>query len=233
MELAAAISAALAAGLIGSLHCAAMCGPLAVAGAARGGAAGWRDFAGYLAGRFGAYAALGAVMGAVGQHALCVLPVNTAQLVAVGIVAAAAGLRGLSLIVRGRRAPDLAAPLGASRPVALRTTPLPPHVRVLRAGLRQVPRRGVALGVVTGFLPCGMLVPAWLLAAATASAPGGAVVMLAFALASAPGLVLPVAGRQILALLAARTPAPIQGLAWCLLGLYVALRPMLNAAHHH
>jgi hypothetical protein len=218
----AAIVAALAAGIIGTLHCAAMCGPLALACAARPGLAGWRDVGAYLGGRFVSYAGIGAVMGTIGEHALCRLPVSTAQTVAVGLVATAALVRGAGLMLRGRRTEP--------RPARLRTSARP---SLYRRFLARVPRRGVGLGLATGFLPCGMLVPAWLLAASTASVWAGAAVMFAFALASMPGLILPVAGRRLAGGALARVPVRVQGAAWVALGVLVALRPLLAAAHHH
>lgn len=155
----AVLAAAATMGLLGSLHCSAMCGPLAAAGTS--GSSRARDIAGYLGGRFVAYATVGAVLGQLGQHALCRLPMHTAETLAVVLTAVPAGVHGLRLLFR--RAPRE------------RLTPL----RTRRAsGLLQLlaslmPRRGLALGLATALLPCGLLWSAWALAAATAR-PGSA-----------------------------------------------------------
>lgn len=222
MTIAPALAAALASGLLGSLHCAAMCGPLAVAGCSRDGRVDRRAAAGYFAARTAAYAGVGGLMGAIGEHALCRLPMGTVQTVAGAGVAAALGVRGVGVLVRHRWPRGARArPLGKRRPSLL--------ARVLG----RLPRRGALLGAVTAILPCGMLVPAWLIAGATASPLDGALVMLAFSAASAPGLIAPLAGRRLLDMLARRVPASVHGLAWIALALWVVMRPLLNAAHQH
>jgi sulfite exporter TauE/SafE len=224
MEPTAAIAAAAAAGLLGSLHCAAMCGPIAIAAGSRpDGSTDLGATGAYLAGRLASYAALGALFGALGAHALCRLPVGTAQWIAVVLVAGAAGYRGVSLL-RARRRP-------AAAVVALRTRP--PRRSLTARLLALVPRRAGALGLVTGVLPCGMLLPAWMLAATSARPAIGALVMLVFAATSAPGLLLPLAGRGVLARVTARLPASAPGLAWCALALWIAARPLLASVHHH
>jgi sulfite exporter TauE/SafE len=216
MTPAAVLTAALAAGLLGSLHCTVMCGPVAVAGCRRDGRTSARAIAGYLGGRFASYAAFGAAFGLLGEHALCVLPLGTVQAIALSLLAAFALHRGVRLLVPAR-----------PRPVAIRR---PTAFARLSARVAAVwPRRGLALGLATGFLPCGMLLPAWALAAGSGSAPAGALTMIAFAAATAPALVLPLAGGKLLR----RVPARAQGAAWCALAIWVALRPLLMAAHHH
>jgi sulfite exporter TauE/SafE len=225
MEPTAAITAAAAAGLLGSLHCAAMCGPLAIAAGTRpDGATDLCATGVYLAGRFASYAAIGALFGAIGAHALCTLPVSQAQWIAVVLVAGAAAFRGVSLLLarRRREAPGV---------ILLRTRP--PRRTFSSRLLVLVPRRAGALGLVTGVLPCGMLLPAWMLAAGSARADIGALVMLVFAAASAPGLLLPLASRGALARFTRRLPAAAPGLAWCALALWIAARPLLASVHHH
>jgi sulfite exporter TauE/SafE len=90
-------------------------------------------------------------------------------------------------------------------------------------------RRALALGLATAVLPCGMLVPAWLLAAGAGGAAEGALVMSAFAAASLPGLLVPLLGRRLIG----RMPAWGHALAWTALAVWLAWRPVLMAAHHH
>jgi sulfite exporter TauE/SafE len=198
-----AVLAALATGLLGSLHCAAMCGPLAVAGCrARGDA--WR----YLLGRAVSYATVGAALGLFGRRAVDVLPGRLAVL----IVAAALAWRGISLLRSPRQLVQ---------------------IRLVRDLGSLLPSSGLGLGLATGFLPCGLLIPAWLLAAATESATLGAVVMLAFAFASTGGLVAPLLGRPLWNRFARALPRRAQAAAWLLLAALVAMRPLLVASHCH
>ncbi len=213
----AALSAALVTGFLGSLHCAGMCGPLVVAGATRGGAVAWSSLGGYLGGRLLSYSLVGALMGALGAHALCRLPVDAVQWTAMGLVAVFAIVRGGVLLGWWSAAP-LAR--GAAR--------LRPAMAWISA---MVPRRGIGLGLATGILPCGMLIPAWMLAASTGAPMSGALVMAAFWAATTPGLVAPALGARALQLRA--VPPWLQGGLWIALGVWVALRPLLNAAHAH
>lgn len=218
--------AALVSGLLGSLHCAAMCGPLALAGcsAERGsGAISPRAAAGYFAGRLVSYAMIGSVMGHLGQHAMCVLPVAAVQGVAIAIVAVVSIARGVALL-RGRtRDPSL---------VELRRGPRRGAALVAQVA-SLLPKRGLGLGLATGFLPCGMLLPAFALAASTSSAPLGAMTMIIFAVASAPGLLAPLLGRGLIRRLSSVIPERAFGALWIALAAYVMLRPLLAAAHSH
>jgi len=208
---------ALATGALGSAHCAAMCGPLAVAGCSRGdGGVAPSDAAGYFAGRLVAYTTVGAVMGHLGHHALCILPMNVLEGIAIAAVAIAAAHRGISLL-RGRR--------GAPPLVTLRVKRQRAGVGALLAALW--PRRGLGLGLATAILPCGLLLPAWALAAGTASAPEGALVMAAFSVATLPGLLVPLLGRRLLQRVVERLPTSAHGLLWCALAAWIAVRPLL------
>lgn len=174
-----------AAGLAGgALHCAGMCGPF-VLGQVMAGADGadgrrygeWRRLGGaalvpYHLGRATTYAVLGAAAG--GATALFASTTGFAWLSSLLLAAAAmllvAQAAGLAL---GRTTPRnvalsrLAAPLSRSH----------------GAGARY------GLGVLLGFLPCGLLYGALAAAAGTASVAEGAVTMLAFALGTVPALV--------------------------------------------
>jgi len=225
MILEPAVLTALATGALGSVHCAAMCGPLAVAGCSgarapsgpRTGLFSWRDAAGYFCGRLVAYVTVGAVVGHLGRHALCFLPMGTLETMTVAAVAVAAAHRGIA-ILRGKPTTAL---------VTLGRGPKPAGLVSLLAQLW--PRRGLGLGLATGVLPCGLLFPAWALAAGTASAPSGAVVMAAFAVATMPGLGLPLAGGRLLRHALAKLPLQAHGWAWCVLAAWMAARPLLVA----
>jgi sulfite exporter TauE/SafE len=220
MSTTALLGTALATGFLGSLHCAAMCGPLALAGCTRPGtsALSGRSLAGYLLGRLASYAFLGAVVGHLGKHALCLLPLPTVQTGAMVLVAALFAWRGLRLLMPPRE-----------KLVALEA-PRDRTVVLFFASL--LPRSGLGLGLATGVLPCSMLVAAWTLAAGTESALAGAGMMAAFFVGSTPGLLTPLFGRPLLARAAALSPR-LESAAWLGLALWVAARPLLNAAHHH
>jgi hypothetical protein len=215
----AAAVAALASGAASGLHCAAMCGPLAVAGSAGPRGVDRGAAAGYFVGRLAGYAGVGAVLGRLGHHATEIVPFAAVQTIAAAALALVAAARGVAILL-ARRDPDRLVRLG----VRGRSGPT-----LLARAAAWLPRRGAALGLATALLPCGVLVPAWLLAAGTASAHGGAAVMACFGVASLPGLAVPVVGRGVLERHLARLPAAAHGLAWLALAAWMALRPVLVA----
>lgn len=181
----AALAAALfLAGLAGgATHCAGMCGPFVVAQVTAGLAARptlSRLSAGalvpYHLGRAVTYVGLGAAAGLVS-----------------GTVVHGAGFRPLLVVLLA-----LGAALMLAQAVAQVATLLPAVTsgladRVARAAqpLLADPRGGrrFLLGLVLGFLPCGLLYGALAAAAASGSALGGAVAMAGFALGTVPALV--------------------------------------------
>jgi sulfite exporter TauE/SafE len=174
------VSAATA-GLLGGAHCAVMCG--GIVGAMCGGAAGmsWTRTLAYNAGRIASYALAGAIVGAVGQAGLALrggMPVRHALMTAAGLtlVVLALFLAGWQPLVRVLE--------GAGGVLWRRLQPLTRHV--LPADT--VPR-ALGLGLLWGWLPCGMVYGVLLTAAATGSARDGALVMAAFGLGTLPNLV--------------------------------------------
>lgn len=249
-----ALGAALLMGLLSSVHCALMCGPLALAGCGR-----QSETAGYFAGRAISYAFGGAIFGFVG-HAM---PLGSWWAFLLGALMIA---HGIALLLRGAIADRAELPRSSYSP-EFRTTEAPRTrrlagislsellLRVLRVSvvnpiehsssasrlvqlprrrapivrflMSLLPRRGLALGLATGALPCGMLAGAWMVAASTAHPVQGALVMLAFSAASLPGLIVPLLARRIAARAFSLPPA-IHGALWCLLGLFVAARPFFS-----
>lgn len=161
----------LGASLLGSLHCAAMCGGFVCAVSAQG-----RALASQLAwhaGRGAAYLLLGAVAGAFG-HGLDHL------LASWGLGRAAAVIAGALLVVWAGGA--LLAALGLRRGGEAGASPL---AGPLAAGLRAVRdwppvTRGLAMGALTAALPCGWLWAFVATAGGSGNATRGALVMLAF-----------------------------------------------------
>ncbi len=182
--------AAFAAGLLGTVHCAAMCG-----GIATGLSLGQRDGPWFAAlpnlGRVAGYALAGAIVGGLGGGLLGLArtpELGMAMRAAVGLVLVVAGLR---LLDRKQRLPKFAGGLGANlwrwlAPLRGRVWPAD------TAGKR------FALGMLWGWMPCGLsttlLAAAWL----QASAAHGALTMAAFGLGTLPMMVpLTWAGTRI------------------------------------
>jgi len=217
-----AVAAALfVAGLAGgATHCAGMCGPFVVAQVTAGLAARptlTRLAAGallpYHLGRAVTYVGLGA---AAGLAAGAVVHGAGFRPVLVGLLALGAALM-LAQAVGHIAALLPAAPPGLADRLARAARPL---LADPRGGRRFL------LGLVLGFLPCGLLYGAIAAAAATGSALGGAAAMAGFALGTVPALVgvglagaffgrrfLP-AARAIAAPMLAANAALLGALAW-------------------
>lgn len=206
------IALGVGAGALSSLHCAAMCGPLAATQAARGRGGALR----YQLGRAASYGLLGGAAGASG-HAVGAVggPVAGALLswsVAAGLLVAAARL--------WRRArPAEPAPV----PLRRRRAPL---ISRVTTSLRPGP---LGLGFLSALLPCGSLWLATGLAASTGGVLAGIAAMLGFAAASAVALLASgwLAGRLGRRSLATRRV--LAGLA-VLGALVAALRPVAATA---
>lgn len=172
----------------GITHCMGMCGPfvlgqtaarLGAVPAARMGE--FHRLAGaallpYHMGRMTTYAALGAVSaGLLGQVSAATgfswLAGGALVIAASLLILAALGRLGLALPIR----PSLPGALGGL-PRALAASP--------------TGWRGYGLGVLLGFLPCGLVYGALAAAAASADPAIGALAMAAFAAGTAPGLIM-------------------------------------------
>lgn len=158
-------------GLVGSLHCAAMCGPLLLAVQRVGGSSSGPRFSrpGYQAGRVLTYIALGVIFGVAGKTlALAGLQQW------LSIIAGVALLIGLIFSTR----------LATAVPVAKLT------VRLKSAFSAQLQRRSrlapFTLGAINGLLPCGLVYVAAAGAAATAHPFDGALHMAAFGAGTLP-----------------------------------------------
>ena len=182
-----ALAAALTLGLFGSVHCIGMCGgivgvltynlpedmrkspvrilPYAVA---------------YNAGRIFSYMVAGAVVGLIGATAMA--PLEMERALAVG-----RGLAGVFMILLGFYVAGWSPLLAKLEQLGARF-----WRRIEPLGRRFIPvRRPVhafALGIVWGWLPCGMVYSALMLSLATASVITGAIVMGAFGLGTLPML---------------------------------------------
>jgi sulfite exporter TauE/SafE len=157
-------------GLLGSLHCAGMCGPLAVAVSASGG--GSHPATGrllYNLGRIGTYTVLGALFGLFGRG-LAIAGFQRWLSLTAGVLILA------GLVASTRRSP---------------TGLLLRAVGFLKSAFGRLLGRGtlgsrVLLGSLNGLLPCGLVYVASASAAATGSPLVGAAWNLAFGLGTLP-----------------------------------------------
>lgn len=183
-------------GLLGGAHCLGMCGPLVTLYSDRMGSDQGRDdvltwheirqHSLFNLGRTVSYAAIAAVLGAVGAVVLDVpLPAAGAGDAIRGVVGVAIGavifVSGLTYIARGNVV-DVPGFQGLFRRVH---DVLTGHVDALVDGV------GVAgLGAVHGFLPCPILYPGFLYAFARADPVAGAAAMGALGLGTIPSMFL-------------------------------------------
>jgi sulfite exporter TauE/SafE len=174
------LAAALTLGLAGSVHCLGMCGGIAAAAGTQARADG-RLFAAvtFNAGRLGSYVLLGAAVGAIVGAAVAQVPVRPLAIVLRAVAGLLMLAMGLSLLT-GRDLLSLerlgGRAWGRIRPLAGRALSLPAPVRF------------AGLGLLWGFLPCGLVYSALALAAAAGSASYGAATMLAFGAGTLPAM---------------------------------------------
>ncbi len=189
------IVAVLVASLLGSLHCAGMCGAFVAFAVTGSGAQRGRRVAlsaAYHGGRLTTYALLGVAAGSVGA----LLDLGGAL---AGISRAAMMLAGLVMILFG-----VSAALTAMGKRTMRM-PVPKVMQKLlaaghRAAMTMSPvRRALAIGLLTTLLPCGWLYAFAAVAAGTASPVLGALTMAVFWVGTLPVLVSLGAGVQSLA----------------------------------
>lgn len=184
----------LAAGLTGSLHCTAMCGPLVVAATLPS----ERDSAGrprrsgaliafYQLGRLAGYVSLGAVAGALGAGVFAGVTGTTLSWVSTFVIAAAFGVLAWKAW-RGEPPHLLPASLSAS-----------PLRKILGAKSLPPSARAASVGALSALLPCGWLHSFVLAAATTRSAAAGAVLMAVFWTGTLPALsIAPLVIRKLL-----------------------------------
>ncbi|MCL2524077.1 MAG: sulfite exporter TauE/SafE family protein [Betaproteobacteria bacterium] len=168
-------------GLLGGAHCVGMCGGI-VGALSLGGPGRWRLHLAYNGGRIVSYVAAGAVAGALGAASVGLAGQMPARL-------ALYLLANLMLVALGLYL------LGVTRALAF-TERAGQHLwrRVQPLSKRFLPARTVAqafpLGLLWGWLPCGLVYSALASALAAGSAGRGALLMLAFGLGTLPNLLL-------------------------------------------
>ena len=171
-------------GLLGGTHCMAMCGGIvgALTVGTPAGRSPWPLALAYNFGRISGYAVAGALLGAAGQAGLLLegaLPVQMTLYVLANLLLVALGLyligvpQGLTFIERG------------GQKLWARLQPLTRRFLPATSIARAYP-----LGLVWGFLPCGMVYSVLSMTLLTGSALRGASLMLAFGLGTLPNLLL-------------------------------------------
>ena len=163
----------LVASLLGSVHCAAMCGAFTCLYRPATPQGAWRAYAAYNAGRLASYVTLGALAGTLGSR------LNELARVS-GVAMPAAVLAGILMILWA------ASTIGASLGVRVPVTLAPAWARrvlgqaLLAARDSSAAMRAGLLGLLTTLLPCGWLYTFVLVAGGTGRPLSGAAVMVAF-----------------------------------------------------
>lgn len=208
----------LVASLVGSPHCAGMCGGIAAFCGGVGECGAKRSMVAsglYHAARLASYAAVGALAGAFGTLLNAGGSLVGVQRVAAVAAGVAVAVVGLALIAQASG-------------VQTGRVPLPGRVKRLltavhRAAAAMPPaRRAVVVGLATPLLPCGWLWAFAAVAAGTGSAAGGALVMAAFWAGTVPVLALVGAGIASLGAERRRLLGAVAGTAMVGVGIYTA-----------
>jgi hypothetical protein len=227
--------AVLLASLLGSVHCAAMCGAFVCFYAADGSTgvsprAGAASHVAYNLGRLISYLTLGAVAGALGaalDRAGVLAGVAPLAAIVAGALMVAWGIHA-GLAALGARAPGPRIPDGwrhAMGSILQRVRERPPTVRAAVTGL------------VTTLLPCGWLYAFTVTAAGTGSPVNSAAVMFFFWLGTLPMMVtVGLGARRVFGPLRQRLPIVTAGLLVALglfsIASHLDLVPQMRWTHH-
>jgi sulfite exporter TauE/SafE len=220
-ELLPLLSAALLAGLLGSAHCLGMCGGISGLFAVNASVAKLRTqvpFAlTYNAGRVVSYAVLGGIVGLFGS-----VVVKASPSLAVGIRLAS----GIIIILVGLKvAFDIRWLNAIERMGASIWSRIAPAARGL-VPVTSLPR-ALGLGLLWGWLPCGLVYSVLMIAATSAEPVSGAAVMVAFGIGTMPAMIMTGLGAARLAELMRRRSARLgMGLIIVLMGLLTIAMPL-------
>ncbi|HEY0665798.1 MAG TPA: sulfite exporter TauE/SafE family protein [Gallionella sp.] len=169
-------------GLLGGVHCLGMCGSIVgiLTGQLSRDSVRWPFHLAYNGGRLASYVVAGALVGAIGQAGLLFrdeVPVQHLLF----------ALSSLMLVVLGLY---LAGIWGAVRYIEQAGGLLWQRLQPLTRGLFPIatPPRALLLGMLWGWLPCGLVYSVLVTALASGSVQSGALVMLAFGLGTLPNL---------------------------------------------
>jgi sulfite exporter TauE/SafE len=168
-------------GLLGGSHCVGMCGGIvgALSMQAPQGRMALSVQLAYNLGRIASYTAAGVLAGALGQIAGELLPLQRALYLVASLMLVAMGIYLLGLTQ------SLAWLEHRGQAVWRRIQPLTARFLPVRGAAQALP-----LGMLWGWLPCGLVYSALATALASGSVGKGALVMLAFGLGTLPNLLL-------------------------------------------
>ena len=177
------LGAAFVTGLLGSAHCFGMCGGISGLFAVNASAASLRRdlpmAITYNVGRVLSYIVLGAAVALLGQSLVDAIP---------GLTAPVRLLSGLLIVLVGLQ---VAFNWRALAPIEKAGAGLWRRIAPAAQGLLPVTSapKALGLGLLWGWLPCGLVYSVLLLAATTANAVTGGLVMLAFGLGTMPAMI--------------------------------------------
>ncbi len=212
-------SSVLAASLVGSLHCAGMCGGIAACAGGVGECSARRSALAssiYHVSRGASYAAVGVVAGAVGQavdSGGMLVGVQRVAAIVAGVMVAIVGVALLARASGAGAAASMPAPEWISRIVA------GIHRRALRLA---PPQRAAAIGLASVLLPCGWLWAFAAVAAGTGVWWQGGIVMVAFWIGTVPVLAALGAGIASIGGARRRWITAVAGAAMVAVGVHTA-----------
>jgi sulfite exporter TauE/SafE len=216
--------AALSVGLLGGVHCVGMCGGIvgALSLAMPGQKQGPRlpILLSYNIGRITSYTIAGAIVGGIGQLSLGVMQLGSLQLVLALVAGIMMILMGLYL---GGWSGFLRHIENAGGLIWKRIEPLGRKLLPVRS-----PGQGVLLGLLWGWLPCGLVYSMLIWALGSGGAVDGALIMLAFGIGTLPNLLATgiLAGQFVRWMQQPRVRAAA-GILLILFGLYTLYRGFL------
>ena len=224
------LSLVLTFGFASSLHCVQMCGPIVLSySVAANAAKGRRSFLGlhlaYNAGRSVTYMLLGIIAGLAGG--------------AMGWVGQLAGIQNVAAIVAGAAMILTAIAMLGFTPGLRDWGGFALPARFLRPAGRLIaaphPIAKFTLGLMMGFLPCGLIYAALMKAIGTASPVEGALTMLAFALGTSTALVVVGLGSSAATMKVARWGTTVSAVTVLIMGLLLIARGAFAGpmTHHH
>jgi uncharacterized protein len=224
------LSLVLTFGFLSSLHCVQMCGPIVLSySVAANTAQDRRSFLGlhlaYNAGRSVTYTLLGVVAGFAGG--------------AMGWVGQLAGFQNAAAIVAGTAMVLTGIAMFGFTPGFRNWRGFAVPARLLRPAGKLIasshPRSKFALGLLMGFLPCGLIYAALMKAIGTASPVEGALTMFAFALGTSLALVVVGLGSSAATVKVARWGTTISAITVLIMGLVLIGRGAFAGpmTHHH
>lgn len=178
------LAAAFVTGLLGSAHCFGMCAGLSGLFAVNASVASLRPqipmAVAYNTGRILSYAFLGIVVASLGQTVVKAIP---------NIAAPVRFASGLLIVIVGLQ---VAFNWRFLAPVEKAGAKIWNHIAPAAKGLLPVTSmpKALGLGLLWGWLPCGLVYSVLLLAATTANAVNGGLVMLAFGVGTMPAMIM-------------------------------------------